>query len=170
MLKRWFQWVKEFFGFDVPLPTPLPEDAWDLMFALKEQCGKLKLSGFIVTDYDTVAETYAAHIGDLFKRLEMVIKCIQTECETPAEWADRSRSKMLDTLPDFYYDPETGYHTPGEVLKILIEKVEVIHYLLDSKQMDAQHLYTPYLRKEFLSVISDTIEIFKVSQKISLLR
>jgi hypothetical protein len=163
MFKRFVSWFKEFFGFAEQVVEPLPDDAWQRMFALAEKAKLLKLPDINISHFDVNLAVFSKNVDELFMRFEMMISCIEKEEDTPHWWDERGRTRYLDPLPDFYYEIKPGYRHPQKVLEMLLEKVEVIHNLLEVKKIDVNHQYYHYMRKEFYSIVSDTLEVLNVS-------
>lgn len=170
MFNKIIAYLAEFFGIKKEVPIVLPEDVWERMFILAESSKQLKLGPITVNHLDVVVETFTATVDELFMRIEVMIACITAEEDPPDWWKERDRTKYAELLPNFYFATKPGYRDPQQVLEMLVEKVEVIHHLLVTKEMDINHHYYHYMRKEFYSIISDTVEILNVSAKLGNLK
>lgn len=162
-LKRLKTWL---LGEEVLLPTQWPEDAWDRMLMMAHYAQDFKLGPIGVHHYDTTVEVMSKNVDELFAQLETLIHCTANEEDVPDGWNDRDRTKWVDPLPDYYFSTKAGYRQPQDVLDIVIEKVMVIHNLLESHEIVVIHPYYSYMRREFYSVVCDVVEVLNASYEL----
>lgn len=167
MLKQWLGRCRRLFGIAaVEEVEPVPEDAWELMFYLARHLKEVALTPITILHYDYLLEVFSQNADELFSRVEMMISCIENESDVSIEWDERGRTRYYEPIPDFYFSVKFGYRHPQQILLMVIEKVEVIHYLLESKQLNQNHPYYHYMRREFYSVISDVNSVLQTSVKL----
>lgn len=157
---------------DIPLEDePVwPEEIWARMFAMMRYAEKLTLCDINVSHYDITVLATTTSIHQLFRRMEIMIDVIDNQADTPSWWKDRNRDKQPYTIVEYYYDARNGYHQPQVVLEKLIEKVMVIHHLIESQDITPRHNYYHYMLKEFFQLVSDIVEVFTASIEMSKLQ
>lgn len=65
-------------------------------------------------------------------------------------------------MVEFSYSVKYGYREPYEIHKILLEKISILHYLIESQTEEQKELYYPYYINEFASVVDDTIDVLSL--------
>lgn len=160
LLKRFKAWL---LGNEVLLPKEWPEDVWERMFMMGHYAMELQLGPISIYHFDITIEVSTKDVDELFAHLEIMIRCLANSSDVPDGWNDRSRTKWIDPIPDYYYGIKPGYRSPQAVLDIVVEKVMVIHNLIESNEIIVIHPYYSYMRREFYTVVSDVIEVLNAS-------
>lgn len=165
MFKRFIHWL-----FDIreepPLAVeePLSDDPWERMFQLADVLRLAQLVDLDNTHLDVRPLMFSDNIAQLYERMEMIITSIQDEEAQHPTWKARRRELLAVPAPDYYYSSKFGYRHPQDVLAIMLEKIAIIHHLLETKAMDDQHVYHPYLKREFTAVVRDVCTILEFKQ------
>lgn len=162
-LLHWFQKEPDV----IAEPEPWPEDIWLRMYAMAQAAESWTLDQLSVVHFDAMVDVTTSSIHQLFRRIEVMISCIDIQSDTPSWWDDRNRDKQPVSLAEYYYDKRFGYHEPQDVLTKLIEKVAVIHYQIDTQRINVSHEYHSYMRREFFQIVSDIVEVLTASHELA---
>ena len=165
-LKRLFRrWFPE----EVATPSePVwPEEIWARMYAMADYARGLQIGELGIRYMDVEVEVTTSSMHQLFRRIETMLSCIDIQGDPPEWWGTRNRDKKLLSLAEFYFDRRNGYRSPQQVHDKLVEKVSVIHHLIESQDIDDRHLYYHYMKREFFQVVSDIVEVLTASIALS---
>lgn len=162
---KWWRWVNCFDLTATPAveetveQMPVKEDLWDRLFTLTHELKGQRVKPMGVRWFDHRPALFTDSFGELIGRLEMVIRCLGEQCDAPASWEERRRETEAVSIPDYSYDMIVGYRSPQVIMDMLIEKVLVIHHLLDTLNLSRVDSYFVYSRRTFHSVIWDAFEV-----------
>jgi hypothetical protein len=145
------------------VPEPLSDDPWERSKQLSTPIYSLDLAELEVGHLDIDVEVCSDNIYELFAWLEVAIRCIETEGDVTEEWKLDQRRREPMGLVDYYFHDKTGYWSPQVVWIQLLEKIRIIHHLLDTKGINFIHNYHRYMHKHLTVVIKDAVNVMEVS-------
>lgn len=167
MFKQLVFWLKWLAGCEPVEPKiEFPDEAWEKMFTLATFCKGMSLGPIEIEHFDIKLELFSDTATELFIRMEMLIRCMQSFGDPPDVWSERRREVETISIVDYYFDTRHGYRSPQSVMDSLLQKVAVIHHLLEEKQLVKSHAYYPYMKREFFSIIADANAVLSASERL----
>lgn len=164
------QWLLKLLGRPAtvePEPEPLSDDPWKRSQQLSAPTYTLMLNDLSADHFDYSLNVCSDNIYELLAWLEISIRCIETEGSVTNEWRLDQRQREPINVVDYYYHDKTGYWRPQDVWIQVLEKIRIIHHLLDVKGIDASHVYHAYMRKYLTVVVRDVVQVLETSLKLS---
>lgn len=158
MFRRFIRWL---FDIQDPPPEPLPDEPWERMFELAKRFEELVYGELTINHLDVAPPMYSDTLTQLFERLEFLILNVTDEEAILPGWKDRRREVLRVRMPDYLYSHKFGYRAIESVVRLLTEKIVIIHNLFEKEQLDEQHVLYPYLRREFTPVVKDTCTVLE---------
>lgn len=150
--------------------TPIifwPSDKLETLFILAELSTRLQLPTLSAEHYALEVITKSDSVEELFFRLELAIRCLREQSDPPSDWDPRSEYRLSRPFIEFIYSIKNGYREPVEIRRLLLEKIAVLHYLIESLTEEQFNLYYPYYLIEFGSVIDDAIDVLALTFEMS---
>lgn len=149
------------------VPEPLSDDPWVRSKQLSSPIYALDLAELDAEHLDIDIKVCSDNIYELLAWLEVSIRCIETEGDVTEEWKLDQRRRETIGLVDYYFHDKTGYWSPQVVWIQVLEKIRIIHHLLETKDIGFGHLYHRYMVKHLTFVIRDAINVMELSLTLS---
>jgi len=146
---------------------PLSDDPWVRSKQLSDPIYTLDLAELNADHLDLKVQVCSDNIYELLAWLEISIRCIETEGDVTEEWKLDQRQREAIWLVDYYFHDKTGYWAPQVVWIQVLEKIRIIHHLLETKDINFGHLYHRYMVKHLTVVIRDAISVMELSLTLS---
>lgn len=143
------------------IPESWPEDLWECMFQMANVGAKVEAQPLSIVHQDRDLELYTRTIDELFNRLEILIECVTHTEDQPKPWELELREIEPMSMAEYFFNHKVGYRAPQEVLQALVQKVAVLHYLIESKSIDSDHVYHPYLIRRFGFIAQDVCTVLE---------
>lgn len=162
------QWLMKLFGRPAavepePEPEPLSDDPWKRSKQLAAPAYMLTLDELGVDHFDYTVSVCSDNVYELLAWLEISIRCIETEGSVTEEWKLDQRQREPINVVDYYFHDKTGYWHPQEVWIQVLEKIRIIHHLIEVKGIDASHIYYVYMRKYLTVVVRDAAQVLETT-------
>lgn len=159
-IKEWF--VRLFVGKAEFIPEVWSTDVWERAFQLADVSTDITIVGPEIEhlDYDLLLHNNT--IDELCYRIEQYITCLEYQLDKPENFILRKHEPSPVTVLDFCYSSKVGYRSFPVILEILIQKMSVVHYLMESKSINETHPYYQYMRKHFTFIMTDVVTVFEM--------
>lgn len=168
MLKQWLmKLVGRFRPPVLPSPEPLSDDPWVRSKQLSEPAYALDLKELSADHFDYSVTVCSDNIYELLAWLEISIRCIETEGSVTEEWKLDQRQREPINIVDYYFHDKTGYWAPQTVWIQVLEKIRIIHHLIEVGGINPTHIYYTYMRKYLSVVIRDAVQVMETTLSFS---
>lgn len=155
------QLIRQLLGKSPFIPESWPEDLWECMFQMAHVATRVTVGPLGIQHCDIVLDLYTRSIDELYNRLESLIDCVRHLKDQPSPWELEVRTIEVVPMAEYFFNHKVGYREPQEVLEALIEKVAILHYLIETLSLDEQHLYHPYLIRRFGYIVQDVATVLE---------
>lgn len=140
---------------EIYIPGQVPDDEWEQLFILAEIATSIKLAPMNESHFNVSFPMFTDDVNELLFRLDLLTTCLDASCDVPKDWKVRRKELQEVSFLDYCYDVRSGYRHPQEVLELMLQKLSVIHYLLESRYPDSIDEYRLYIRRQFSGVMND---------------
>lgn len=140
---------------EIYIPDKVPEDEWEQLFILAEIATSIKLAPLSEEHFNLTFPMLTDDVNELLFRLDRLTTCLDTRADVPSDWKARRKELKEVSFLDYCYDVRSGYRDPQAVLEVMLQKLSVIHYLLESRYPESIDEYRLYIRRQFSGVVSD---------------